>query len=223
MRDPLTVPAEAYAPDADRAGPDAPAQLPEWLVRCLALLILFLLEPCNAVRLLRSGRLHVMVAGPAGPAGGLGAGRGRVDPRPIRSRDRLDVPPPRHRAGASGLAGAVPRHRGVRRQPEGIPRRRPGLRAAMVGKPQRRAGHDPWLRRARRGDRIAATAPGCCECCAAGAERHAGRSRACRSLRASPVACVMVVRISAARSLPVPAPVRRPGRHAARDCQLYHV
>ena len=57
MRDPLTAPAEAYAPVADRAGADAPAQSPDWLARWLALLILFLLEPLNAVRLLRSGRL----------------------------------------------------------------------------------------------------------------------------------------------------------------------
>ena len=84
LRDPLTAPAEAYAPDADRAGPDAPARPPEWLVHWLALLIFFLLEPLNAVRLLRSGRLPVMVAGPAGPAGGLGAGRRRVDPRRVR-------------------------------------------------------------------------------------------------------------------------------------------
>ena len=57
MRDPLTAPAEAYAPDADRAGPDAPAHPPEWLVRCLALLIFFLLEHLHAVRLRRSRRL----------------------------------------------------------------------------------------------------------------------------------------------------------------------
>ncbi|HEY3846437.1 MAG TPA: hypothetical protein VGL95_04935 [Acetobacteraceae bacterium] len=34
-----------------------PAHSPEWLVRWLALLVCFLLEPLNAVRLLRSGRL----------------------------------------------------------------------------------------------------------------------------------------------------------------------
>ena len=47
MRDPLIAPAEAYAPDADRAGPDAPEQLPEWLVHFLAALILLLLESCS--------------------------------------------------------------------------------------------------------------------------------------------------------------------------------
>jgi len=54
---PLTAPAEAYVPDANRADPCAPARSPEWHARWLALLILFLLEPFTAVRLLRSGRL----------------------------------------------------------------------------------------------------------------------------------------------------------------------
>ncbi len=57
MSAPTTAPAEAYAPAADRAGPGAPAHSPEWLARWLALLIFFLLEPLNAVRLLRSRRL----------------------------------------------------------------------------------------------------------------------------------------------------------------------
>ncbi len=57
MPAPTAAPAEAYVPDADRAGPDAPAQSPEWLVHWLALLIFFLRQPVNAVRLLRSGRL----------------------------------------------------------------------------------------------------------------------------------------------------------------------
>jgi len=57
MSAPLTAPTEAYAPDAHRAGPDAPAYSAEWLARWLALLICLLLEPFSAVRLLRSGRL----------------------------------------------------------------------------------------------------------------------------------------------------------------------
>ncbi len=60
MRDPLTVPAEAYVPDADRAGPDASAQLPEWLVHFLAMLILFLLEHAHAARLRRSFRMAAL-------------------------------------------------------------------------------------------------------------------------------------------------------------------
>ncbi len=57
MHAPLTAPAEAYLPDADRAGPDAPEDLPEWLVHCLALLILFLLESLLAVCPRGSSRL----------------------------------------------------------------------------------------------------------------------------------------------------------------------
>ena len=50
----LTPPAEAFLPDADRGGP---VHSLERLVRCIALLILFLHDPLKAVRLLRSGRL----------------------------------------------------------------------------------------------------------------------------------------------------------------------
>jgi hypothetical protein len=52
--------AQAYAPGTDRAGPGGTAQSPERLGRWLALLIFFLLEPWNAVRLLRYGRLPSM-------------------------------------------------------------------------------------------------------------------------------------------------------------------
>ncbi len=54
MSAPPTAPAEAYAPDADRAGPDALAHSPDWLVRCLALLIFFVLEHLLALRPHRS-------------------------------------------------------------------------------------------------------------------------------------------------------------------------
>ena len=50
------APAQAYAPDADRAGPDVRAQSPEWL-RWLALLIFCVLNPLNAIRMHRYGRL----------------------------------------------------------------------------------------------------------------------------------------------------------------------
>ncbi len=56
MCNPTTAPVEAYAPDADRAGPEAPAQMPEWLVRLIARLILFLLEHWLAARPRRSHR-----------------------------------------------------------------------------------------------------------------------------------------------------------------------
>jgi len=54
MCDPTTAPAEAYVPDADRAGPDVSAHLPEWVVHCLAQLILLLLETLLAIRPRRS-------------------------------------------------------------------------------------------------------------------------------------------------------------------------
>ena len=57
MRDPLTTPADAYSPDADRAGQDASARPPEWLVHLLALVICFILEHMLAGRSRRSTRL----------------------------------------------------------------------------------------------------------------------------------------------------------------------
>ncbi len=44
MCDPLTAPAEAGSPDADRAGPDAPARLPVWVAYLLALVVRFMLD-----------------------------------------------------------------------------------------------------------------------------------------------------------------------------------
>ena len=81
MRDPTTAPAIAYVRNTDRAGSDARAQSPEWLVRWLALLILFLLEPFNALRLLRSGRL------------------------PSYWQDRQDLPPGSAQAEAASIRG----------------------------------------------------------------------------------------------------------------------
>jgi hypothetical protein len=53
---PTTTPAEAYAPDADRDGPDASAHSPEWLVHLLARLILLLLGLLRAGRNRRTAR-----------------------------------------------------------------------------------------------------------------------------------------------------------------------
>ena len=50
MRDPLTAPADAASPDADRAGPDAPAPLPEWVVHFVTLLIRLILQLSLAAR-----------------------------------------------------------------------------------------------------------------------------------------------------------------------------
>jgi hypothetical protein len=60
MRNPLPSPAEAYTPDANRAGQGSPTRSPERFVHWLALLILFLQQPWNCVRLLRSGQLALL-------------------------------------------------------------------------------------------------------------------------------------------------------------------
>ena len=58
MRTPLTSPAEAYAPDADRAGPEGSAQqIPEWLVHLLARLIFVLLRSLIAAHLRRTRQM----------------------------------------------------------------------------------------------------------------------------------------------------------------------
>ncbi len=44
MRTRHTVSAEACSPDPDRAGPDAPTRLPDWVVHLIALVIRFMLE-----------------------------------------------------------------------------------------------------------------------------------------------------------------------------------
>jgi hypothetical protein len=49
----ISFSAGAYSPDANRTRPEASAPPPEWLVRWLAFLIFFLMEPFNAVRMLR--------------------------------------------------------------------------------------------------------------------------------------------------------------------------
>src|SRR3984957_12485510 len=56
MRDTLSPPAQAYAPDADRAGPEGTAQMPEWLLPLITRLILFMLEHYLAGRLRRGHR-----------------------------------------------------------------------------------------------------------------------------------------------------------------------
>jgi len=57
MRDPLTTPADADSPDADRAGPDASARLPEWLVQLIATLLHTMLRCMRAARW-RNARLR---------------------------------------------------------------------------------------------------------------------------------------------------------------------
>jgi hypothetical protein len=71
------IPAEASIPDADRASLETSAHLPEWLVHCLARLILFLLEHARDARLRRSRRVqpwwHDRPDLPAGSIQGLAA------------------------------------------------------------------------------------------------------------------------------------------------------
>jgi hypothetical protein len=80
MPDPLTTPAGAYSPDADRAGPDASARLPEWVVHLLALVVHFVLE-----RML--------------------AARSRRSPLPSWSHDRPDLPAGSAQAEAASIRG----------------------------------------------------------------------------------------------------------------------
>jgi hypothetical protein len=77
MQDPLTVPADAFVPDANRAGADGSPQLPEWLVHFLTLVMMFLLEHAHAARLRRARRVrpwwHDRPDLPAGSIQGLAA------------------------------------------------------------------------------------------------------------------------------------------------------
>jgi hypothetical protein len=69
MRDPLTTPAGACSPDADRAGSDASARLPEWVVHLIALVIHFMLKRMLAAQLRRSGLPYWWHDRPDLPAG----------------------------------------------------------------------------------------------------------------------------------------------------------
>ena len=72
-----TAPAEAYAPDPNRAGPGSPALVPHWLAHLLALLIVFGLECLLAFRPRRGARpldwLHERPDLPPGSAQQLAA------------------------------------------------------------------------------------------------------------------------------------------------------
>ena len=182
MRNPLTSPAEAYAPDADRAGPTG--ELPQWLVHFLAMLIHFLLKNMLAMGLRHPAR------GRHGGRTGRTCQRARRRPRLRRSAANSVTPSP-------GCASATASGRGIgtgRSCPapswrlaaawREVPCQRSAARAALVGKPRRRARHGSFhQQRRRRGNRSAAATAGCCECSAAGAERHASRSGACKIAR----------------------------------------
>ncbi len=221
MCNPTTAPAEAYAPDADRAGPEAPAQMPEWLVRCLALLILFLLEHLPAARLRRSRRLpswwqdrpdlpagstQAEAASVRGPFGNSiawmcrrhGIGPGHPD-WPELSRAivafggswRGSAPAPR-RAGCNG--GKTPTS--CRAWSAGFSA--PAAATAALLRLQAVADAPPPAPNA-----MPAECRACHACLRHGCPRHGCPHQGGRFLR-------------------VPAPVRRPGRQAARDCQTCH-
>jgi hypothetical protein len=73
MCDPLTAPSDACCRDADRAGPDAPPPLPEWVVRLVTLVIRFILECSHAARSRRSRLPSWWHERPDLPAGSMAA------------------------------------------------------------------------------------------------------------------------------------------------------
>ena len=79
--DPLTSPAGDSSPDADRAGPDASARLPEWVVHLIAQVIHFILS-------------HML------------AGRSRRSVLPPGWDERPDLPPASAQAAAASVRGA---------------------------------------------------------------------------------------------------------------------
>ncbi|HEY1933553.1 MAG TPA: hypothetical protein VGG99_16190 [Acetobacteraceae bacterium] len=92
MGDPHTAPAEAYAPDPDRADPDSPPLMPEWLAYLIALVILFIIETFQA---LEQRHAHRLASRPVGrpaqprnsaepPAAAIGSQPGHVTTRSHR-------------------------------------------------------------------------------------------------------------------------------------------
>ena len=80
MCDPLTTPADARAPDADRAGTDASARLPQWVVHLIALVVRCMLQR-------------------------MFAGRSRRSPLPSWLHERPDLPLASTQAEAASLRG----------------------------------------------------------------------------------------------------------------------
>ena len=80
MCDPLTTPADARAPDADRAGTDASARLPQWVAHLIALLVRCMLQR-------------------------MFAGHGRRSPLPAWLHERPDLPLASTQAEAASLRG----------------------------------------------------------------------------------------------------------------------
>jgi hypothetical protein len=98
MGNPNTAPAEAYSPDPDRADPDSPDLMPEWLAYLIALVIVFLLEQFQAMRQHHARRLASKpVARPAPPrdsaAAPTAAIRSQPDHATARTRRGRDAAP----------------------------------------------------------------------------------------------------------------------------------
>jgi hypothetical protein len=73
MHDPLTTPRDACSSDANRAGTDASAPLPEWVIHLIAMVIRFMLERMLGTRSRRSGLISWAHDRPDLPAGSIEA------------------------------------------------------------------------------------------------------------------------------------------------------
>jgi hypothetical protein len=110
MGDLNTAPAEACAPDPDRADPDSPDLMPEWLAYLIALVIVFLLEQFLAIRPHHARR-------PASrPAG-----------RPALPRDSAQAPAAATRSRSNDATARMHRGRGVALKPSELARTRAAL------------------------------------------------------------------------------------------------
>jgi hypothetical protein len=96
MGDLNTAPAEASAPDPDRADADSPDLMPEWLAYLIALVIVFLLEQFQAARQRHARR---SVPRPVG--------------RPARPRDSAQPPAAAIRGQPDHVSARTRRGRGV--------------------------------------------------------------------------------------------------------------
>jgi hypothetical protein len=105
-----SAPAEAYAPDPDRADPDSPDLMPEWLAYVIALVIVFLLEQFLAMR-----QRHVRRAA------------SRSDNRRSPLRDSAAEPAAAIRGQSDGATARTRRGRGIALEGSDLSRARTAL------------------------------------------------------------------------------------------------
>jgi hypothetical protein len=110
MGDLNTAPAEASAPDPDRADADSPDLMPEWLAYLIALVIVFLLEQFLAARQRRARR-------PASRSVG----------RPAQPRDSAQAPAAAIRTQSDGATARLHRGRGAALEGSELSRARTAL------------------------------------------------------------------------------------------------